>query len=356
MAFFLLGLAPYAKDAAQRGWIQNVATAFYAVASSSGSIFFAINFGDEGGSTVSTWVYRAIIIQGTQQIYVCILWAWGFYLTSSISNSIVPVGISTSDKPLTAIGIPVALLFWAIGFLMFFGLPNYYRQTPGQVPSFYFSLLRRKIVVWFFLVVIIQNFFLSTLTGRNWAFLWSSGQAKIWQVVILVIVFFVVLWSAILYFFARLSASHSWILPLFAIGLGAPRWAQILWSCSNIGAYLPWAGSGVASALISRSLWLWLGVLDAIQGVGFGMILLQTLTRVHIAYTLIVAQVLGSLATIVARAAAPNKLGPGDVFPDFTRGAYPGVTKAWFWVGLACQLLICVGFFRYFRKEQLTKP
>ena len=165
-----------------------------------------------------------------------------------------------------------------------------------------------------------------------------------------------IVWFSILYGFARLSTAHSWILPLFAVGLGAPRWAQILWSCSNIGAYVPWAGSATGSALVSRSLWLWLGVLDAIQGVGFGMILLQTLTRVHIAYTLITAQVLGSVATIVARATAPNKLGPADVFPDFTRGAYPGITKAWFWVGLIFQLFICVGFFRFFRKEQLTKP
>ena len=240
--------------------------------------------------------------------------------------------------------------------MMYYGLPTYYRQQPGLVPSFYVSLLRRKIVLWFFFVVIIQNYLLSTMTGRNWAYLWSSNRAKLWQIVLLVIFFFIIVWSAILYGFARLSRAHSWILPLFAVGLGAPRWAQILWSCSNIGAYVPWAGSALGSAIAGRSLWLWLGVLDAIQDVGFGMILLQTLTRVHIAYVLISAQVLGSVATIVARATAPNKIGPGDVFPDFTRGASPGVRRAWFWVGLLAQLLICVGFFRFFRKEQLNKP
>lgn len=52
------------------------------------------------------------------------------------------------------------------------------------------------------------------------------------------------------------------------MGLGAPRWAQILWSTSNMGQYLPWAGGPIASALAGRSLWLWLGVLDAVQGVG----------------------------------------------------------------------------------------
>ncbi|TVY41175.1 Cell wall alpha-1,3-glucan synthase, partial [Lachnellula occidentalis] len=331
LAFFLLGLAPYAKDVGQRGWMQNAATGVYAVASSSGSIFFALNFGDEGGSTVKSWVFRACIIQGTQQIYVCVLWAWGSYLTKSISTSVVPNSINTNDKILTAIGVPVALFFWVVAFVMFRGLPKYYRQTPGQVPFFYISLLRRKIVLWFFVVVIIQNYFLSTLNGRNWAFLWSSDHVKTWPVVLLVIFFFIFVWAAILYGFARLSKAHSWILPLFAIGLGAPRWAQILWSCSNIGAWLPWAGSSAGSALASRSLWLWLGVLDAIQGVGFGMILLQTLTRVHIAYTLISAQVIGSVATMVARATAPDKLGPGNQFPDFSSGVYPGVTKPWFW-------------------------
>ena len=189
LAFFLLGLAPYAKDADQRGWVQNAATAMYAIASSSGSIFFALNFGDEGGSTVTSWVFRACVIQGTQQIYVCILWAWGYYLTSSVSNNIVPRSLTTNDKVFTGIGIPIALLFWAIAYIMYYGLPKYYRQQPGQVPSFYTSLLRRKIVIWFFLAVITQNYFLSTMTGRNWAFLWSSKNAAVWQVVLLVIFF-----------------------------------------------------------------------------------------------------------------------------------------------------------------------
>jgi hypothetical protein len=44
---------------------------------------------------------------------------------------------------------------------------------------------------------------------------------------------------------------------------------------------LPWAdiGDGIdrvrTGLLLGKSLWLWLGVLDAIQGVGFGMMLLQ---------------------------------------------------------------------------------
>lgn len=126
---------------------------------------------------------------------------------------------------------------------------------------------------------------------------------------LLVLLFFVVFWIALLYVFVRLSKSHSWILPIFAIGLGAPRWCQMFWSTSSIGLYLPWVGGPLASALVSRSLWLWLGLLDTIQGVGFGMIFLQTLTRIHVAFTLIAAQVLGSVATIVARAIAPDAIG-----------------------------------------------
>jgi len=278
---------------------------------------------------------------------------------------------------MTAITIPIAFMLWAIGLILFAGLPSYYRQAPGAVPSFYSSIGRRKIILWFFVTVLIQNYWLSAPYGRNWGYLWSSNHAKAWQIVLLIILFFVFVWAAFLWLFGILSKDHSWILPVFAIGLGAPRWCQILWGISNIGQYVPWAGGPVASALVGRSLWLWLGVLDALQGVGFGMILLQTLTRIHIAFTLIAAQVLGSIATILARATAPNKIGPGDVFPDFSAGFSDGLGKAWFWVGLIFQLLICVGknkspflrvglvdfranlytgFFTFFRKEQLSKP
>jgi alpha-1,3-glucan synthase len=244
--------------------------------------------------------------------------------------------------------------------ILAYGLPDYYRQLPGKVPAFYSAICRRNIVRWFFVTVILQNYWLSAPYGRNWTYLWSSTQVSQWKIALLVIFFFIIVWAGILRLFAVLSKEHSWILPVFAIGLGAPRWCQMLWGISNIGVYLPWAGGPQASALIGRSLWLWLGVLDSIQGVGLGMILLQTLTRMHVAFTLIGAQVLGSLATIAARATAPNKIGPGDVFPDlssFRIGDDAEVLrKAVFYVALLFQLVICVGYFMFFRKEQLTKP
>lgn len=355
LAFLFIALAHFAPSANARGWVQNVGTAWYACASSSGSIFFALNFGDEGGSQTKTWVFRACIIQGTQQIYVVGLWAWGAYLSRrNMEGLLASEPVSTSWK-ITAICIPIAFMLWAVGVTLFLGLPKYYRQRPGHITSFYSSISRRKIILWFFLTVLIQNFFMSTPYGRNWTFLFSSAVAPTYAIVLLVLLFFIGFWAGFLFVFAQLSKTHSWILPLFAIGLGAPRWAQIWWATSNIGFYLPWAGGAIPSALLSRSLWLWLGTLDAIQGVGLGMILLVTLTRVHVAFTLIGAQVLGSVATMVARACAPNKIGPGPISPDISKGLGE-MWQAWFWIGLVCNLSVCVGFFMFFRKEQLSKP
>ncbi|KAK2735900.1 Cell wall alpha-1,3-glucan synthase ags1 [Onygenales sp. PD_40] len=355
LAFLFIGVAHFAPTEGGVGWVQNIGSALYATASSSGSIFFALNFGDESGAPVKDWVFRACVIQGTQQIYVVALWYWGSTLTKSITEGIIEAEPIATTWKMTAIAIPIAVFLWGIGLLMYFGLPNYYRQTPGKVPSFYKSLFRRKIVVWFFVTVIIQNFFLSAPYGRNWSFLWSSNHAKAWHIVLLLVLFFILVWSGMLGVLSVLSKDHSWILPVFAIGLGAPRWAQIWWGTSGIGQHVPWAGGYTSGALVSRSLWLWLGVLDAMQGVGFGMILLQTLTRFHICFTLLAAQVLGSVATMCARGFAPNKIGPGDIHPDIS-GGIDTLWTAWFWICLFFQLLICGGFFLFFRKEQLSKP
>jgi alpha-1,3-glucan synthase len=86
------------------------------------------------------------------------------------------------------------------------------------------------------------------------------------------------------------------------------------------------------------------------------MMLLQTLTRIHIAVSLVLAQVLGTVVTMIAKATAPNANGPGDVFPDFSAGVVQGLSKPWFWIALAAQLIIPLGFFKFFRKEQLSKP
>ncbi len=89
----------------------------------------------------------------------------------------------------------------------------------------------------------------------------------------LIIVFFVFVWGILILILTYFAKVHTWILPVFAVGLGAPRWCQMLWGTSSLALYIPWAGR--AGPYLGTSLWLWLGVLDAIQGVGLGMILLQ---------------------------------------------------------------------------------
>ena len=132
----------------------------------------------------------------------------------------------------------------------------------------------------------------------------------------------------------------------------------MLWGTSSLALYIPWAGH--AGPYLGLSLWLWLGVLDAIQGVGLGMILLQTLSRLHVCATLAFAQVIGSICVMVARATAPNRIGPGTVFPDiatwdFKANGLKGspMAEPSFWIALICQLVIVIGYFWFYRKEQL---
>lgn len=355
LAFFLVGMGPYTADLAGRGWIYNVATALYAAASASGSLYFALNFGTEGGTPAQSWAFRACVIQGSQQLFVAALWYWGSTLTAESNAGLSPSVVLTSSPKITGITTPIAVFLWAVALLILFGLPNYYRQQPGKIPSFYSALFRRKIVLWFFVAVILQNYWLSAPYGRNWRYLWNSQHAPAWGIVLLLLLFFVGVWGLMLLILGRLSKQHSWIIPIFSIGLGAPRWSQMLWGISGIATYVPW-GSSAFGAILGRALWCWLSVLDSIQGVGFGIILLQTLTRYHVAFTLLFAQVVGSLATIAARASAPDNTGPGHVFPNFAFGIKDGVGHWAFWVGLLCQILVPIGFLVVFRKSQLFKP
>ncbi|RAL03720.1 alpha-1,3-glucan synthase [Aspergillus ibericus CBS 121593] len=357
-AFLFVGLAGPIHNSTSQEWLQNVGTGFYSIASSSGSIFFALNFGDEGGAPLSSWIYRATVIQGSQQLCISFLWYWGSWMANLNQQGSTQFSLTmTNPRALLGIGIGLACLLWLLAGLVFFGLPAYYRKAPGQVPTFYLSLFRRRIILWFFYMVFISNYWLSAPYGRNWLYLWSSKHAKVWQIILLVLLFFIVVWAAALWVFHVFSKRHAWFIPIFAIGLGAPRWAQMLWATSNIGTYVPWAGGPVAGAILARALWLWLGVLDSLQGVaGFGMILLNTMTRFHVTFTLLAAQVVGSIATILARATAPDKLGPGNVFPDFSAGVRAGLEKADFWVCLLFMLSINVLCLFFYRKEQLSKP
>jgi hypothetical protein len=48
-----------------------------------------------------------------------------------------------------------------------------------------------------------------------------------WQILLLVITFFVGVWASMLLILTHLSKTHTWLLPVFAVGLGAPRWCQV---------------------------------------------------------------------------------------------------------------------------------
>ena len=85
----------------------------------------------------------------------------------------------------------------------------------------------------------------------------------------------------------------------------------------------------------------------------------QTLSRLHVCATLVLAQVIGSICVMVARATAPNAIGPGTVFPnvgtwDFSQGISGSpMAAAPFWIALICQIIIVLGYFWFYRKEQL---
>lgn len=356
LAFIILGVSPFASSDFTQGWIQNVATGFYAFAASSGGITFAFNFGTDGGSTISAWIMRLALIQGVSQLYTVALWAWGSAISAATANDEVGAYSLATSPYMLAVCLPAAMILWIVGAILFLGLPDFYRETPGPVPQLWKTLLKRKTIAWYLFAVIIQNYFLSSVYGRNWFFLFSSNVLPIWVVVLMCVFFFLVMWCIVLFILGKVSQSHPWLFPIFSVGLGAPRWAQMFWGCSRIGLWLPWAGSAVAGAVASRLLWLWLGLLDGIQGAGIGMILMLTLTRVHVCAAIVAAQVLGSIATIAGRASAPDKLGPGPVFPDLSEGVGHVLGSAWFWVVLGLNLSLCVGYFKFFRKEQVSKP
>ncbi|EJF65933.1 glycoside hydrolase family 13 and glycosyltransferase family 5 protein [Dichomitus squalens] len=353
LAFFLIGLPSVtAKLNVAHVALSSAATWAYAVASAAAFCFFGLNFGEEAGAATEVWMLRACVVQGSQQIWVAALWYWGYNLDGVGQDNLAPWWIVLIVWPLAV----MSLLF---AYLMLYGLPDYYRQTPPKVPNFLRTLFRRKIVLWFLGSEILRDYWLSGPYGRNWSFLWNVPIPK-WQIAVLVVAFFIFVWAIMMGILTWLSKTHTWLLPVFAVGLGAPRWCQMLWGTSSLALYIPWAGH--AGPYLGISLWLWLGVLDAIQGVGLGLILLQTLSRLHVCATLAFAQVIGSVCVMVARATAPNRIGPESVFPDAAQWDFEDGLKgsplasAPFWIALICQLVIVIGYFWFYRKEQLARP
>lgn len=101
-----------------------------------------------GNASVGSWVYRACVTQGTQQIYVSFLWYWGSKLAAVSQAGLTETSLADSNPSLlNGIGLGLAGFMWLIGLVLFFGLPDYYTQSPGKVPAFYKSLPRRKIIL-----------------------------------------------------------------------------------------------------------------------------------------------------------------------------------------------------------------
>ncbi|KAK8853442.1 hypothetical protein IAR55_004148 [Kwoniella newhampshirensis] len=334
--------------------ITRVATYLYAIASSAGFLFFGLNFGEEAGAATEVWVMRACVVQGLQQIWVSALWYWGYTLNGTNPNSYIP------SRIILYVTWPLAVISGLFAYLMFMGVPEYYRQIPPYVPNFFKTLFRRKLVIWFLISEILRDYWLSGPYGRSWQFLWSAAAVPKWAVVIMIAIFFVGVWGLLMGLLIRYSKIHSWLMPVFAIGLGCPRWCQMWWGTSGMGLYIPWGG--VAGPYIGTCLWLWLGVLDAIQGCGLGMILLQTLSRLHVCATLAGAQLLGSCVVMLARGTSPDKVGPGNVFPNPAiwdigqTGKHNPLAHYEFWLCLVCQVVIVIGYAFFFRREQLSKP
>ena len=96
---------------------------------------------------MTTFVYRACVIQGTQQMYVAALWYWGAALAKAEGTASPVANLNSHPEIIAPLCLLVACLMWGVGVVLFMGLPPYYHQAPGHIPSFYASLFRRKVIL-----------------------------------------------------------------------------------------------------------------------------------------------------------------------------------------------------------------
>ncbi len=117
LAFVFIGIAPFFPGLVAQEWARNVATGLYSTGSSSGAFFFALNFGDEGGAPIKSWIFRATLVQGLQSNYIAGLFYFGEVLTAAqATGNMTP---SITDKPIiAAIAGPVAGLLLGIAVLL----------------------------------------------------------------------------------------------------------------------------------------------------------------------------------------------------------------------------------------------
>lgn len=166
LAFLLIGLPHISRLGGTGRSLTVIASYIYSAASASGSLFFSLNFGTEGGIEVKDWVTRACIVQGVQQAWSCAMWFWGSNLSDTTTGIAHMYNQGTPLIIAVLVWLLAAILF-VVFFCMFFGLPNYYRQAPGTIPAFYRSLYRRKVIVWFLISQVLTNFWLALPYGRK---------------------------------------------------------------------------------------------------------------------------------------------------------------------------------------------
>ncbi|KAI8902926.1 hypothetical protein BC833DRAFT_571187 [Globomyces pollinis-pini] len=235
----------------------------YSFASASGPLFFALNFGAEDGSEIKVWIYRSILGESLRQCYVLFLSNWSRMYVST------PIATLTT----TIICVPFSALLGMYFILLYAGLPKFYSFTPPSIPNFIRTLFRRNMVLWYWLSEFVKGYWLNGVYGRNLEYFWSR-QIPVWSSVVIIIALGA-LGATLMTMIAIASKRHTWLLPVFSVGLLSPRWAQISFSLSATGLSLYWGR--VYSEYIAASVWMWLGVLDSIQAVGISIMLLQVM-------------------------------------------------------------------------------
>ena len=87
-------------------------------------------------------------------------------MTCSTATSLFPT-YSCLDLWVVLILWPLAAVSMLFAYLMLYGLPDYYRQTPPKVPNFMKTLFRRKIVLWFLGSEILRDYWLSGVSNPS---------------------------------------------------------------------------------------------------------------------------------------------------------------------------------------------
>lgn len=202
--------------------------------------------------------------------------------------------------------------------------------------------MNRNLAKWFLLSESLSAFWLGNFYGRTWRFLWLQPLSP-WIIFTIVFFFFGLVWEILLYIFQKWSKNHSWIMCIFAVGLISPKWAQIFWSISFVGRSLSWASS--SGSILSLGLFCWLGVLDAFAQVGLSMMLLQTLTRIHVSAVLLLSQIVSSISLCLSLLIDINPF-PNIIYSD----------SMYFWIVLCLYVICAYGYLFFFRTECLSRP